>query len=341
MNKIFELRFGSHLYGTNTENSDLDLKSIYIPEGRQIVLNKYQKTITTCRPKAEFERNNKDDIDLEIFSLDQFLKLLSEGQTLALDVVHAPLSEFTYINPDLFWVFQTIVDNKEKLLSKNVSAFIGYARMQAAKYGVKGSRMDVLKRTLEVLDGLHLHTKVGDHEEAIRNLIKECDGIVSLEKTPLIQLVDLPGADKKTMVPHIEVCDRYIPFGASVKFAKEVLTKIYEGYGNRARKAHLAGGVDWKALSHAVRVNSEGLELLRTGNITFPRPDADLLLKIKTGQLPFEEVSEMITNGLSELMEAQKISTLRDKPDTEWMEDFIENIYTGSVLSNYMEYVKK
>jgi hypothetical protein len=33
-------------------------------------------------------------------------------------------------------------------------------------------------------------------------------------------------------------------------------------------------GVDWKALSHAVRVGTQALELLKTGHVTFPLPNA-------------------------------------------------------------------
>lgn len=38
MNKIVELEFGSHLYGTSTPNSDRDYKAIYIPEAIDILL---------------------------------------------------------------------------------------------------------------------------------------------------------------------------------------------------------------------------------------------------------------------------------------------------------------
>lgn len=39
MNKILEMKFGSHLYGTNTPNSDLDYKAIYLPTAREIILD--------------------------------------------------------------------------------------------------------------------------------------------------------------------------------------------------------------------------------------------------------------------------------------------------------------
>ena len=336
MNKIFELRFGSNLYGTNGPNSDLDIKSIYIPTAREIVLGNYKKTINTSRPKAICERNNKDDIDLEVVSLCRYLELLTEGQTMALDMLFAaPHIMHTYINPKLWHIWQHIYVNKEKLLSKDVTAFIGYSRTQAAKYGIKGSRMEALKQTLDLLNTFHIHTRLGDYEPHIIKLVEDNVKVVSFEKEPLIQIVQLLGANKVNLVPHLQVCNRKLPFGADIKFCKMVLQKIFDEYGSRAHKAHLDGGKDYKALSHAVRVNSEGLELLETGHITFPRPDAELLKKIKNKELPFEEIGEIIEQGLVDLVEAQKNSKLRDKPDLEWRDQFLFEVYSEVVKNEY------
>lgn len=334
MNKLFELKFGSSLYGTRTESSDLDLKSVYLPTSREILLGNYKKNISTQRPKAIGERNNKDDIDIEILSLDRFLRLLGEGQTMALDIFFGVTDDLP-MNWYSTWIWQELHRNKEKLLAKDVTSFISYSRTQAAKYGIKGSRMEALKATLEFLNQLHLYTKLGDHAEQLRSFVSDHNTILSLEKTPLIQIKDLLGADKKTLVPHLEVCNRKLPFGANVKFCIDVLQKIYDGYGNRAHKAHLDGGKDYKALSHSVRVNSEGLELLKTGNITFPRPDAELLTKIKKREVPFEEISEIIEQGLIDLTDAAKVSTLRDKADFEYIDNFIANIYEDIVKKNH------
>jgi len=133
------------------------------------------------------------------------------------------------------------------------------------------------------------------------------------------------------LMPHLHVCGRKIPFGANVKFAKDVYSKILAAYGTRAHKAHLDGGKDWKALSHAVRVNHEALELLTTGKITFPRPERELLVKIKTKQIEFDVVSEMIEKGLADLTIAKETSTLREEPNLDWVNDFVYNIYSEIV----------
>lgn len=337
MNKILEIKFGSHLYGTNTPNSDLDYKAIYIPTAREIILGRVKGTIATSRPKSQCERNTKDDIDTETFSLCRYLELLMEGQTVALDVLFAPESSYVAIKLEGAMLMRTIYANRDKLLTRNINAFVGYARQQAAKYGIKGSRMDSLKRTGALLDVLYErdpHVKLGAYWPAIEELVKESAALVSLEKTPLIEVVKLKGPKGLIDQEHLKVNGRNIPFHATVKYAREVVGKMLDSYGARAHKAHLAGGVDWKALSHAVRVNSEALELMATSLITFPRPDKDLLLKIKKGELPYDQVAEIIEEGLAKLHEAHETCTLRETPDRDWADDLVYSVYSNIVKNS-------
>ncbi len=87
MNILMRTQFGSHVYGTNLPTSDTDFKGIYIPTKRDLYLSRAQKTINTGTKENKSARNESTDIDEEIFSLQQYLKLLSEGQTVALDKV--------------------------------------------------------------------------------------------------------------------------------------------------------------------------------------------------------------------------------------------------------------
>lgn len=331
MNKIIEIKFGSHLYGTSTPESDLDFKGIYIPTAREIIMGDYKKTIDTSRPKKVGERNNKDDVDLDIYSLDRYLELLMEGQTVALDMLFCNPNNITHITDQGSEIMYQIDINREKLLTRNVNAFVGYAKQQAAKYGIKGSRLDALKRVMELLDTLPLHDKLSVHADKLENLVKECKEVVSLEKTALVEIVQLAVSNGTVFIPHLHVNGRKCSYTATVKYAKGIYKRILDEYGHRAHKAHLSGGKDWKALSHAVRVNGEAMELLSTGKITFPRPDAELLKLIKTEQMPYEQVAEMIEKGLVDLHEAHEKSTLRSEPDREWAKNFIYDIYSNVV----------
>ena len=134
MDLVVEMRFGSHLYGTDTPDSDLDLKGVYVPDAADILLQRVKATITSNRVRAQGEKNEPGDVDIEVYSLQRYLDLLAEGQTLALDMLFAPDTAMT-IPPSRLW--REIQANGHRLVSRRATAFVKYCRQQANKYGIK------------------------------------------------------------------------------------------------------------------------------------------------------------------------------------------------------------
>ncbi len=71
MHEIVKMKFGSHLYGTATEKSDLDFKGIFLPSNREILLGKIPKSIKYDTGN-DHSKNSPEDIDEEIYSLHYF-----------------------------------------------------------------------------------------------------------------------------------------------------------------------------------------------------------------------------------------------------------------------------
>lgn len=324
MNKILEIKFGSHLYGTDTPNSDLDLKGIYLPTAKEICLGNYKKTLTTTRPKREFERNNKDDVDIEIFSLNRYVELLVDGQVVALDMLFSPENAFTNITSDGYKIINQIYLNRNKFISKSMtSKFFDYAKQQAAKYGQKGFRIHALRETLEWFNKLNCNSKLMDNQDILQILT---------ETNEHIKFVDCKGPSG-TVAKHFEVCGKKYAFHNTIKYVRDHLQKRFEEYGHRALLAEKNEGIDWKALSHAVRVNSEAKELLDTGFITFPCPNRQLLLDIKLGKMDYKDVAVIIDQGLEDLKASELTSTLPEYPDMDYVNNFIYEIYR-EIVSN-------
>ena len=80
MNLVTRIEFGSHLYGTSTPDSDHDWKSVYLPEARDILLQRVQASTGHVVKRTEGQRNTAQDVDDEAYSLQRYLQLLSEGQ---------------------------------------------------------------------------------------------------------------------------------------------------------------------------------------------------------------------------------------------------------------------
>jgi len=55
---------------------------------------------------------------------------------------------------------------------------------------------------------------------------------------------------------------------------------------------------------------------------------------VKQGKKPYEEVAEKIEVGLAELYEAHDKSTLPDKPDRKWADEFIYKAYLNEIQKN-------
>jgi len=102
-------------------------------------------------------------------------------------------------------------------------------------------------------------------------------------------------------------------------------------YGQRAIQAERHEGVDWKALSHAVRVGREAVELFCTGRIVFPLPYADHLLGIKRGALPYTVVADEIEHLLDEVAAAAAGSSLPAVPDEDAMDALVLRAYRAQV----------
>ncbi len=322
MKRIVHIKFGSHLYGTSTPQSDIDFKSVYVPSARDILLQRVRGAINTARPKAEKEKNLPGEVEEESYSLQRYLGLAAECQTVAMDVLFAPEWSMTE-PPSPIW--REIVDNRHRFLTRRATAFVGYCRQQANKYGIKGSRVAAARAALGLLVRLvdeHGGTpKLGDYEAEITAVIEGVEHMV---------IVDIPTPGGKT-VRHLDICNRKMPFTSSVKNARDICQRLVDEYGSRALQAESQQGVDWKALSHSVRVGTQAIELLRTSHITFPLPNAEHVIRIKTGQVPYQEVAAEIEDLLVRVEAQAAVSGLPDKPDMQWIDDFVERVYRTEV----------
>jgi hypothetical protein len=330
MKKILELQHGSHLYGTNTPSSDIDIKGVFIPSARDILLSRVSKTI---RPNTKESvggftaKNQPGDVDQEFYSLDKYLSLLCEGQTVALDLLFATpiLDKSAY---DSVWYYQIWL-NRERFISRKADSFIGYAYKQASKYGIKGSRVASVRAIVNLLEPLlqnNSHRILGDYREYLVEFVATSGG-------EFAQLIDIELANQSKIIQHLEVCGRKAPLTISVREAYNMYKRLLDEYGQRALQAENNDGVDWKALSHAVRVGTQSIEYLKTGEMIFPRPDAAHLLDIKKGLLPYKDVAEEIESLIEEIKIASTNSTLPDEPDYKFCEELVVNIYGNEVIS--------
>jgi hypothetical protein len=322
MRTIVNIRFGSHLYGTATPQSDLDFKAVHVPAAADILLQRVRASVSEKRAKAEREKNLPGEVDRESYSLQKYLGLISEGQTVALDVLFAP--EWAMTDPPAD-EWREIVANRHRLLTKRAAAFVGYCRQQANKYGIKGSRVAAARSALGLLDELIEKHGTTPKLREFAAEVEACAG--AHEHSDLLDIDTVSGGT----IRHWEVCGRKMPYTSSIKNARDVMVRLVEEYGQRALAAERHEGVDWKALSHAVRVGREAIELLGTGSITFPLLDAAHILDIKLAKLPYRDVAAEIEDLLVDVEAASQASALPEAPDTTWIDGFVSRVYREEI----------
>lgn len=316
---IVRVKHGSHLYGTSTPASDTDYKSVHIPSAEAIVLQRAENVIDRKVKLSATLKNQAGDVDDQSYSLQKFLGMLAAGDTVATEILFAKPEQTST-------EWEHIQALRPKLLNRQCKGFVGYCRRQAAKYGIKGSRMGAVKAVLDFLEivklGLPTATaRLSDIEAQLH------DWSAGREHVMWENIPSPNGSD----MWHLNVCDRKMPMTVRIEDAYAVWAKVWENYGDRARAAMTNEGIDWKAVSHAVRVARQAIELLETGHLTFPRPDAEELLAIKLGQIPYSEVSPLLEQLVERVEEVSLTSVLPEDPDLELHDLIVKLFYLEQV----------
>jgi predicted nucleotidyltransferase len=105
-----------------------------------------------------------------------------------------------------------------------------------------------------------------------------------------------------------------------------------EGIGKHGQRLEYIGkhGYDTKAAMHIIRLLNEGIEFMRTGQITLPRPEPErsTLISIRTGEFgPLEQVLELASEKFEELASAEANSDLPVSVDREAVNKLVAQTY--------------
>lgn len=107
---------GSHLYGTNTPESDLDIRGVFVYNDPLVLLG-------FMKESPEVTQN--EEVDISLKGINDFIRLLMKGNTEAMECIYAPNSSFIELNDD----FNSYIrGNPEKFIDseKLYKCFKGY-----------------------------------------------------------------------------------------------------------------------------------------------------------------------------------------------------------------------
>ena len=296
---------GSYAYGTNNENSDIDLRGVTLMLPSDLL------------GMTDFEQIDDDNTDTVIYGFNKMVKLLLQCNPNTCELLG--LDDYLIKSP----LGQELLDNTDMFLSKRaIRSFAGYADQQLRRLQNAIARdtlpqmereKHILKSVTNALDdfnrryngaggGIRLYIDESDNPEFDTEIYVDA----KYEHFPLRDYTDLWGT-MRTVV------------------------RDYDKIGKRNKKKddnHLN-----KHAMHLIRLFMMAIDILEKCEIRTRRTDdLPLLLAIRQGEYMqadgtfSPEFYEILDEYESKLDEAAARTTLPDNPDMDRVEQFVERI---------------
>jgi len=337
---------GSNAYGTNTPESDRDIRGVFIQPLNDILKYGFVEQVSD-------EKN-----DVTFYELGRFMHLIAGNNPNILELLAAPEDCIIYKDP----LFEMIEKCKEDFLSKKVRwTFAGYAIEQIRKARGYNKKMnweekEMTRKTVldfcyilekggsipfkKFLEEINIHYPGGftqkdfglaaiDHAQDLYAMYiaprREEWGIVSNEETANdVQLTSIP---KDIPVTHYLSFNKNGYSSHCIKY-KEYQIWLKERNVNRFKMNKEHGkNYDSKNMCHTYRLLSMAHEL-STGELRVRRTEEEIekLMKIRHGEYEYEDLlkeAEAMIAGLDTAFEASK---LPDKPNDEKIKKILFDI---------------
>ncbi len=290
---------GSLGYGTNNENSDIDLRGALLENKKYIYgLDKFEQFIET-------------ETDTVIYGLQKFVKLCCESNPNVIELLGVD-DDCVVIMDD---VGKYMRENHDMFLSKKVIKTFGnfataqLRRMQNAICHDTLEDADRLKHIKNSLDSQMEHfkrnyTKFGDNaiEIVVNEKSNELCFNVDLKEYPIQDFVSIYGEMSNTL-------------------------KNYNKLNKRNTKkddAHI-----YKHAMHLVRILITGTDILNGKGVITKRVDEhDLLMDIRNGHYSYEEIFRIAEDFDKLFQDAAKNTKLQDEPDMYVIKKFLCDMYS-------------
>lgn len=340
---MFKVVYGSKLYGTSTPTSDTDEKVVYLPALSDMLLG---KKLTIYKERFDAEGNRIGDgftmpdngVETEYFPLQTFVRDFVNGQTYALEMAYAFADQPGPVN----YAREMVREMVEKFSNAEVYSMVGFAMKQTFDYVRRGERLNAAKAMLEVVKKYQaLYDPRTSRQEDGHEIIPRLDTVYN--GLPLLDhLAKELGLETEVLTNgkkpqnSLKLNGRNYMETTTLEHLYNQLEKVVKQFGDRTNAA-AETEVDFKSLSHAVRVYQQAIELLDTGRITFPRTNAEFLLRVKQGKEDLEQVKRLLMALDDEVQEKIASSTLRKKtPELQaeaeqWLQACLMELYNVEV----------
>ncbi|MCM0592645.1 MAG: nucleotidyltransferase domain-containing protein [Gloeotrichia echinulata IR180] len=331
---------GSHGYGLNRPDSDLDYRGVFIaPKRYYLGFDHIEQKDAGWDEPGIFSvlDGNKDTV---IYELKKIIQLLSGANPNVLELL------WLYNYPVLTTVGQHLINHKQLFLSKKVKhTYSGYAFAQIKK--METHRKWLLnppqKKPLPSDFGIEDEAPLTKDElnaflEYLYNLIR--GRIEFLEESEELYKLLTADIDFKGVLKQYTLADVSLEYTQNLTHSRKDFIRLLQKSQTyqvalREWKAYLSwqenrnparaqmerkSGFDLKHGMHCIRLLRSGLEILKTGEVIVDRRIAGDVADLKAilyGEYAYEQVMKMAEDLVAEMDNFYEQSTLPHKPDLE------------------------
>lgn len=306
-NQILKIRVGSHLFGTNTPDSDEDYFGIFMPPDETIF------GFQTCNEvdlgivdKDDTGRNTKDAVDFKIHDYRKFVKTVMENNP---NFIHAIfVNEENILEKDEYGFADRLLSIKDRVVHKGAyRRFVAYAHAQQHKMKIKPENYSKLERGLEVLEGYD-------------------------KFTIMVELKDVEPFVFEGRGKHIKLADLSFNSGIYVRRARKMIRERLSKATSRA-VLYTKFGYDTKFASNLIHLLMSGRELMETGRLVFPLAYAQDILDVKQGKYSAEEIDKWAEQLLEEARVAYDNTKVYASPLAEIEQFAMQELYEWSRMT--------
>ena len=299
---------GSHAYGTDNENSDLDIRGCALNSKMQILTNE------------NFEQFTNEATDTTIYAFNKLIVLLSNVNPNTIEMLGNKPEHYFYVSP----IGRELIDNAHLFLSKKaIYSFGGYANQQLRRLENKSNRLVGQAQNEE-----HIYKTIEHAAYDFKNRYFEMpDDAIKLYIDKAIQ----EGYDTEIFMD-VNLTHYLLRDYKGMWSEMQSIVKAYGKIGKRNEKAieHNKLG---KHMMHLIRLYMMCLDILEKEKIiTYREEEHDLLMDIRNGKYLdsnrqlIAEFYEMVDEYEKKLEYAKQNTNLPENPDYKAINEFVASV---------------
>lgn len=338
---IFKAIVGSQAYGTNTPDSDIDIKGVYIQNPFDVSsFNYIPQTIP--------------DKDTTYWEVKRFLELAMSSNPTVLELLFTPEDCILYEHP----LFTMIKEKRHLFLSKECkNSFMDYAKQQIYKAKGLNKKMNWENKRIERKLPIDFCKYIHPNGQVLKlteylNTVKSSENffLTKIDNTKQLYKLWYTTMDyKRPLCNNDDLLLTAIPENTSPLFLGVIQYDLdgfqthcreFNSYQvwlkerNEARYVDVKNHgqkIDGKNMLHCIRLIEMSKEIAMYKQLIVRRPNAKDLIKIRKGELNLQEIIDKTDQLIIEVEDAFKKSSLPETIDRDFVNSLLIDIRKQSL----------